>query len=177
MECAGLKAAFWQGLPEPWDPEILTELACWDDEVTLYSIIKAMDEYDQEALQQGYIQASISLASAGFSFLEKKKGSLQPCIDYRGLNQISVKYPYPLPRIPSALQQLRSAHVFTKLDLQSTYNLVCMIWKTQFSNTSRHYECMVMPYRLSCVPSGFQHFTNDMVRDMLGKYVIAYVTS
>lgn len=51
----------------------------------------------QKALKQGYIVPSTSPASASFFFVKKKRGGLCPCIDYCGLNKISVKYPYPLP--------------------------------------------------------------------------------
>lgn len=93
-------------------------------------------------------------------FFHGEKGGLRSCIDYRGLNQIMVKYPYPLPLVPSALEQLQSAQIFTKLDLHSAYNLVHIRrgdkWKTVFRTTSGHYKCCIMPYGLSCMPSIFQ---------------------
>ncbi|KAL0149071.1 hypothetical protein M9458_055686, partial [Cirrhinus mrigala] len=83
-------------------------------------------------------------ASAGFFFVKKKDGGLRPCIDYRALNDLTIKYRYPLPLVPSALEQLRSAKIFTKLDLRSAYNLIRIRsgdeWKTAFSTTSGHYE-------------------------------------
>ncbi|KAK3571359.1 hypothetical protein QTP86_008895 [Hemibagrus guttatus] len=93
-----------------------------------------MDEYIKEALAPGHIHTSTSPAAAGFFFVVKKDGGLRPCIDYRGLNAITVRYPYPLPLVPAALKQLRGAKVFTKLDLQSMYNLIRIKegneWKT-----------------------------------------------
>jgi len=68
---------------------------------------------------QGYISPSTSPAAASFFFVAKKDGGLRPCIDYRALNQITVKLRYPLPLIPAALEQLREAKMFTKLDLRS----------------------------------------------------------
>ncbi|KAK3559792.1 hypothetical protein QTP86_020773 [Hemibagrus guttatus] len=85
---------------------------------------KAMEEYIETALAAGHIQPSTSPAAAGFFFVGKKDGGLRPCIDYRGLNAITVPYPYPLPLVPAALEQLRGARIFTKLDLRSAYNLV-----------------------------------------------------
>ncbi|KAK3515600.1 hypothetical protein QTP70_024614 [Hemibagrus guttatus] len=85
---------------------------------------KAMEDYIEGALAAGHIRPSTSPAAAGFFFVEKKDGGLRPCIDYRGLNAITVRYPYPLPLVPAALEQLRGARVFTKLDLRSAYNLV-----------------------------------------------------
>lgn len=63
-----------------------------------------MEDYLQEALQQGYIWPSTLPASAGgFFSWRKKEGGLHPCIDYSGLNQVTIKYYYPLPLIPVAL--------------------------------------------------------------------------
>ncbi|KAK3521101.1 hypothetical protein QTP86_001892, partial [Hemibagrus guttatus] len=84
---------------------------------------KAMEEYIEAALDAGHIRPSTSPAAAGFFFVGKRDGGLRPCIDYRGLNAITVRYPYPLPLVPAALEQLRGARVFTKLDLRSAYNL------------------------------------------------------
>lgn len=86
---------------------------------------EAMENYVKEALVQWYIVPSTSVGSkAGFFFVENKGGGLRTCIDYRGLNQVSVKYPYPLSLVPSAIEQLFNARIFPKLDLRSTYNLI-----------------------------------------------------
>ncbi len=62
---------------------------------------KAMEEYIEEALKQGYIVSSISPAASSFFFVAKKDGGLRPCIDYRQLNKITVKFRYPLPLVPA----------------------------------------------------------------------------
>lgn len=76
-----------------------------------------MEDYIEEVLAAGFIYPSTSPAANGFFLAEKKGGGLRPCIDYRGLNAITVKYHYPLPLVPSALDQLTEAKIFTKLDL------------------------------------------------------------
>ncbi|KAI4874334.1 hypothetical protein NFI96_004585 [Prochilodus magdalenae] len=140
---------------------------------------ESMEEYTQEALPQGYIRPSTSPAAAGFFFVKKKDGGLRPCIDYRGLNAITKAYAYPLPLVPVALEQLRGATIFTKLDLRSAYNLVRVRkgdeWKTAFLTTRGHYEYRVMSFGLRNSPSVFQAFVNDVLRDMLGRFVIAYI--
>ncbi|XP_051515080.1 uncharacterized protein LOC127418541 [Myxocyprinus asiaticus] len=75
---------------------------------------KAMEEYISESLEKGFIRPST--ASAAFIFVGKKDGGLRPCIDYRGLNTVT-KYRCPLPLVPAALEQLRNAKIYTKLDL------------------------------------------------------------
>ncbi|KAL0183816.1 hypothetical protein M9458_019512, partial [Cirrhinus mrigala] len=140
---------------------------------------EAMKAYIEEELAKGFIVPSTSPASAGFFFVKKKDGSLRPCIDFRGLNDITVKYRYPLPLVPPALEQLRSARYFTKLDLRNAYNLIRIRegdeWKTAFSTTTGHYEYRVMPFGLVNSPSVFQSFINDVFRDMLGRWVIIYM--
>ncbi|KAK3519788.1 hypothetical protein QTP70_004957 [Hemibagrus guttatus] len=81
---------------------------------------KAMEDYIEAALAAGHIRPSTSPAAAGFFFIGKKDGGLRPCIDYWGLNAITVRYAYPLPLVPAALEQL----FFMKLDLRSAYNLI-----------------------------------------------------
>ncbi|KAK3530084.1 hypothetical protein QTP86_011902 [Hemibagrus guttatus] len=140
---------------------------------------KAMENYIEGALAAGHIRLSTSPAAAGFFFVEKKDGGLCPCIDYRGLNAITVRYPYPLPLVPAALEQLRRARVFTKLDLRSAYNLVRIRegdeWKTAFHTTHGHYEHCVMPFGLTNTPAVFQALINGVFRDLLGRGVIAYI--
>ncbi|KAK3546616.1 hypothetical protein QTP70_031231, partial [Hemibagrus guttatus] len=115
---------------------------------------------------------------AGFFFIGKKDGGLHPCVDYWGLNAIMVRYPYPLPLVPAALEQLREA-IFTKLYLRSAYNLIRIRewdeWKTAFHTTSGHYEYLVMPYGLTNAPAVFQSLINEVFKDVLNKYVIAYI--
>ncbi|KAL0198990.1 hypothetical protein M9458_007530, partial [Cirrhinus mrigala] len=139
----------------------------------------AMERYIEEELAKGFIRPSTSLALAGFFFVKKKDGGLRPCIDYRSLNEVTIKYRYPLPLVPPALEQLRSARFYTKLDLRSAYNLIRIRegdeWKTAFSTASGHYEYLVMPFGLANSPSYFQAFVNEVFRDMLNRCVIVYI--
>ncbi len=140
---------------------------------------EAMKSYIEKELAKGFIRPSTSPASAGFFFVKKKDGGLHPCIDYRALNDLTVKFLYPLPLVPAALEQLRTAKYFTKLDLRSAYNLIRIRegdeWKMAFSTTSGHYEYLVMPFGLVNSPSVFQAFINDVFRDMLNRWVIVYI--
>ncbi|KAK3529848.1 hypothetical protein QTP86_007258 [Hemibagrus guttatus] len=140
---------------------------------------QAMEEYIESSLAAGHIRPSTSPAAAGFFFVGKKDGGLRPCTDYRGLNTVTVRSPYPLPLVPAALEQLRGARVFTKLDLRSAYNLVRIRegdeWKTTFHTTHGHYEYCVMPFGLTNAPAVFQALINEVFRDLLGRGVIAYI--
>ncbi|KAK3508724.1 hypothetical protein QTP70_004270 [Hemibagrus guttatus] len=140
---------------------------------------KAMEEYIKEALAQGYIRPSTSPAASSFFFVAKKDGGLRPCIDYRALNWITVKFRYPLPLVPVALEHLRGATIFTKLDLCSAYNLIRTRegdeWKTAFITPTGHYEYLVMPYELANAPSVFQDFIHEVLRVFLHRFVLVYI--
>ncbi|KAK3546755.1 hypothetical protein QTP70_034179, partial [Hemibagrus guttatus] len=74
---------------------------------------KAMEDYIEEALSAGHIHISTAPVAAGFFFVKKKDGGLHPCIDYCGLNAITVCYPYPFPLVSAALEQLQGANIFS----------------------------------------------------------------
>ncbi|KAF7640779.1 hypothetical protein LDENG_00014940, partial [Lucifuga dentata] len=137
------------------------------------------DDYIQDSLKAGIIRPSSSPTGAGFFFVEKKDHSLRPCIDYRGLNNITIKNRYPLPLIASAFELLQGAQVFTKLDLRNAYHLVRIRegdeWKTAFNTSSGHYEYLVMPFGLTNAPAIFQALVNDVLRDMINQFVFVYL--
>jgi hypothetical protein len=75
-----------------------------------------------ELLEKGYIRPSTSPLAAPILFVEKKDGTKIMCIDYRALNEVTIKNKYPLPRIEDLFDQLRGAGVFSKIDLRSGYH-------------------------------------------------------
>uniref|UniRef100_A0A3Q3FUQ0 ribonuclease H n=1 Tax=Kryptolebias marmoratus TaxID=37003 RepID=A0A3Q3FUQ0_KRYMA len=111
---------------------------------------EAMRTYINESLASGIIRPSTSPLGAGFFFVEKKDKTLRPCIDFRGLNQITVKNRYPLPLIDSVHERLHSATIFSKLDLRNAYHLVRIRegdeWKTAFKTPLGHFKYLVMPF-------------------------------
>uniref|UniRef100_A0A3B3CRR4 Gypsy retrotransposon integrase-like protein 1 n=1 Tax=Oryzias melastigma TaxID=30732 RepID=A0A3B3CRR4_ORYME len=139
----------------------------------------AMEQYIQEALALGHIRPSSSPVGAGFFFVEKKDKTLRPCIDYRELNQITVKDKYSLPLITSVFDSVQKAHIFTKLDLRNAYHLIRIKdgdeWKTAFNTPLGHYEYLVMPFGLTNAPAVFQRMVNDILRDFLNRFVFVYL--
>ena len=111
---------------------------------------KALEEYVTENLRSGFIRSSSSPAGAPILFVKKKDGSLRLCHDFRGLNKITRKDKYPLPRITDLLDAPRKARIYTKIDLRSAYNLVRIAkgdeWKTAFRTRYGLFEMMVMPF-------------------------------
>ncbi|KAI2668898.1 Transposon Tf2-9 polyprotein [Labeo rohita] len=127
---------------------------------------EAMEKYLSESLAAGLIRPSSSPAGAGFFFVKNKDGSLRPCIDYRGLNDITIKNRYPLPLMSTAFEVLGGAKFFTKLDLRNAYHLVRIRegdeWKTAFNTPTGHFEYLVLPFGLANAPAVFQALVNDV---------------
>ncbi len=140
---------------------------------------EAMEKYISDSLASKFIRPSSSPAGAGFFFVGKKDRSLRPCIDYRGLNNITVKNTYPLPLMSSAFERLQGASIFTKLDLRNAYHLVRIRkgdeWKTAFNTPRGHFEYLVMPFGLSNSPAVFQALVNDVLRDMVDQFIYVYL--
>ena len=135
-----------------------------------------METYIQESLAAGIIRTSSSPLGAGFFFVAKKDN---PCIDFRCLNNITIKNKHLLPLISSAFESLEDARIFTKLDLWNAYYLVHVRegdeWKTAFNIPMGHWEYLVMPFVLTNAPVVFQALVNDVLRDMLNKFVFVYL--
>lgn len=107
------------------------------------------------------------------------RGSSLSSIDYRGLNDITIKNRYPLPLLSSAFELLQGAKVFTKLDLRNAYHLVWICegdeWKTAFNTPTGHYEYLVLPFGLNNAPAVFQALVNDVLRDLINRFVFVYL--
>ncbi|SOV02161.1 uncharacterized protein UDID_18978 [Ustilago sp. UG-2017a] len=135
--------------------------------------------YLDENLEKGFIRPSKSPARSPVLFVPKKDGGLRLCVDYRGLNEITVKNRAPLPLIEEQLFLLRKARIYTKLDLRAAYNLIRIAkgdeWKTAFGTQLGLYEYLVMPFGLANAPTHFQSFINDIFRDIIGVYVVVYL--
>ncbi|KAJ1601241.1 hypothetical protein NDA14_000540 [Ustilago hordei] len=135
--------------------------------------------YLDENLEKGFIRPSKSPARSPVLFVPKKDGGLRLCVDYRGLNEITVKNRAPLPLIEEQLFLLRKARIYTKLDLRAAYNLIRIAkgdeWKTAFGTQLGLYEYLVMPFGLANALAHFQSFINDIFRDIIGIYVVVYL--
>ena len=138
-----------------------------------------LKNYLKENLEKGFIRKSTSPAGAPVLFVRKKDGSLRLCVDYRKLNDMTIRNSYPLPLISDMLDRVKGAKFFTKLDLKSAYNLVRIKegdeYKTAFRTRYGHFEYLVMPFGLKNAPATFQHFINDVLSDYLDDFVISYI--
>jgi hypothetical protein len=132
-----------------------------------------------ELLEKGYVRPSTSPWAALVLFVEKKDGTKRMCIDYRSLNEVTVKNKYPLPRIEDLFDQLRGADVFTKIDLRSGYHQLRIrpsdIPKTAFITKYGLYELMVMSFDLTNAPAYFMYLMNNMFMNYLDKFVVVFI--
>ena len=141
--------------------------------------LKVLQDYLADNLAKGFIRASTSPLGVPILFVKKKDGTLQLCINYRGLNHLTRKNCYPLHLINEALNRLVSAKLYTKLDIRSAYNLIQIKegdeWKTAFQTCYGHFEYHVMPFRLVNTPAMFQGYINRVLHDCLDVTCLAYL--
>ena len=141
--------------------------------------LAVLREYLEENVKKGFIRPSTSSAGSPILFVRKKDGSLRLCVDYRGLNKITIKNRYPLPLISELLDRLSNAKIYTRLDIRNAYHR-CRIkpsdeWKTAFRTRYGHFEYLVMPFGLTNAPATFQTLINDTLGELLDECCIAYI--
>ncbi|KAF8751481.1 hypothetical protein RHS01_08151 [Rhizoctonia solani] len=140
---------------------------------------KALKQHIDEELATGKICPSTSSAGAPVMFVKKADSSLRLVVDYWKLNNVTHKNIYPLPRQDNLMAKLRNAKLFTKLDLCWGYNNVWIKegdkWKTVFCTKYGLFEYLVMPFGLTNAPAAFQHFMNDLFRDLINVTVVIYL--
>ena len=113
------------------------------------------------------------------STLQRKKyGTLRLCIDYRGLNQVTVKNKYAIPRIDELLNRLHGSNIFLKIDLKSRYYQIRIkdeyIPKTSFNTRYGHYEFTVMPFGLTKALATFNRLMTDIFCKHLDDFVLVF---
>ena len=123
-----------------------------------------------EMLQKAYIHPSSSSWGSPAIFVDKKDGSLPMCVDYRQLNDVTIKNKYPLPRIDDLFDQLSGAKVFSKIYLRTGYHLLKIkkedIPKTAFTTRYGLYEYTVMSFGLINAPAFFMHMMKQSMHGL-----------
>jgi hypothetical protein len=141
--------------------------------------LEILRKYLADYLQRGWIRRSRSPAGAPILFAKKKDGSLRLCVDYRGLNKITVKNRHPLPLITESLERLAEARFYTKLDVREAYHRIRIKegdeWKTAFRTRYGHFEYTVMPFGLTNAPAQFQAYINKALIGLIDVTCIVYL--
>ncbi|XP_048140281.1 uncharacterized protein LOC125316309 [Rhodamnia argentea] len=141
--------------------------------------LKELKVQIQELLDKGFIYPSASPWGAPVLFVRKKDGSLRLCIEYRQLNQVTIKNKYPLPRIDDLFDQLQGASVLSEIDLRTGYHQLRIkkenIPKTAFRTRYGHYEFTVMPFSLTNAPAAFMDIIHRVFKEFLDQFVIVFI--
>lgn len=169
---------------QPWDHEINLKEGREPPSQKLrqhsQQVTRTLEEYVQTAKKKGWIRESKSPAASNMFIVHKAddpKG--RPVVDYRELNDATIKDRYPLPSLRTLRDSLRSAKIFTKLDQRTSFALIRIKegheWKTAFLLPSGLWEYTVMPFGLSNAPATCQRQNENLLRENLGKFVICYL--
>jgi hypothetical protein len=132
-----------------------------------------------ELQAKGFIRPSSSPWGAPVLFVEKKDGTQRMCVDYRSLNEVTIKNKYPLSRIEDLFDQMKGASVFSKIDLRSGYHQLKIresdIPKTAFHTRYGLYEYTVMSFRLTNAPVYFMYLMNKVFMEYLDIFIVVFI--
>jgi hypothetical protein len=138
-----------------------------------------LKKHIKELLEKGFIYPSSSPWGAPVIFVLEKDGTQRLCVDYRALNEVTIKNNYPLPRIDDLFDQLCGACVFSKIDFRSGYHQLkvreCDILKTPFVSRYDLYEYTVMSFGLTKAPTYFMYLMNKVFMEYLDKFVVVFI--
>jgi len=133
----------------------------------------------QELLQKDFIQPSSSPWGCLALFVKKKDQTLRLCVDYRPLNEVTIKNKYPLPRIDLLFHQLAWAKVISKIDLRSGYHQIKIkpedVPKMAFTTRYGLYEYLLMSFGLTNAPAHFMYLMNSVFMLELDKFVVVFI--
>ncbi|KAE8726163.1 Detected protein of unknown function [Hibiscus syriacus] len=133
----------------------------------------------KELVDMGMIRPSKAQYGAPVLFQKKHDESLRMCVDYRALNNVTIKNRYPIPLIVDLFDRLGGAKVYTKMDLQKGYYQVRITEgdepKTACITRFGSYEWLVMPFGLTNAPATFCTLMNKLFQPYLDQFMVVYL--
>ncbi|KAK3743518.1 hypothetical protein QZH41_015906, partial [Actinostola sp. cb2023] len=138
------------------------------------------EEHVKKMLNDGIIEPSSSAWASPIVLVKKKDGSTRFCVDYRKLNEVTLRDSYPLPLADSCFDALTGSRWFSTLDLSSGYWQVALApedrEKTAFATGSGGlYHFAVMPFGLVNAPATFERFIEKVLAGLPWEVCLAYL--
>ena len=168
---------------QAWDHKIKLESETQLTFEFIYAIfekkLKTLWQYLNKNERKRFIRKSQSSTKYSILFVLKKNDTFRLCVDYRKLNDITIKNRYLLSNISELQDRLSEVRYFIKLNLRWIYNLIRIKeekkWKTVFRIRYEHYEYTIMSFELINVSTTCQEMINDALREYFDDFVIAYL--
>jgi len=136
-----------------------------------------VQNFVEDQLRKGYIRLSKSPQTLPVFFVGKKDGSKRMVMDYRNLNDQTIKNNYPLQLITELIDNMGSKKVFTKMDLRWGFNNIRIKegneWKGAFITHIGSFEPTVMFFRMTNSLATFQAMMNEILRDLINEGKVA----
>ena len=141
--------------------------------------VEAISTHVDNMLQQQVIEPAASPWASNVVLVRKKDGTYRCCIDYRQLNNVTVRDGYPLPRVDSCLDSMADAKWFSTFDLRSSYHQVSVAPedrdKTAFICPRGMYRFRTMPFGLCNAGATFQRLMDIVMSGLHLEICLVYL--